>query len=96
MSSRPLPTPLKPLQPLQDVYVLSIPNPVVQPTMGLPGAEREIIGALLEGLSNQDIAARRRTSVKTVANQLAKLFERFEVHSRMELLRKLEGSPCDE
>lgn len=84
--------PLQKLDWLGDVYVLSVPHPGDKQVASLSPAEREIVEALREGRSNREIAQLRRTSVKTVANQLANLFTRFGVHSRFELLRKLEGS----
>ena len=48
-------------------------------------AEREIALSVLSGLSNADIAARRGTSVRTVANQLAQLYRKLRVCSRLEL-----------
>jgi DNA-binding NarL/FixJ family response regulator len=39
------------------------------------------------GLSNAQIAARRRVSTRTVANQLARLFEKLGVHWRLDALR---------
>jgi DNA-binding NarL/FixJ family response regulator len=48
-------------------------------------AERDVIRAVLRGDSNREIAARRRTSVRTVANQLRSIFGKLGIVSRAEL-----------
>jgi DNA-binding CsgD family transcriptional regulator len=48
-------------------------------------AEREVLHAVLLGLDHQRIAVQRRTSARTVANQLASLFRKFNVSSKAEL-----------
>lgn len=45
--------------------------------------------ALLEGLSNPEIATARQTSVRTVANQVASLFRKLGVRSRPEAVAAL-------
>lgn len=62
--------------------------PVLPP--GLTLAEREIVSALLRGLSNGEIAAQRGVALRTVANQVASIFRKMDVRSRVELVRKLE------
>ncbi len=51
----------------------------------LTGAEREVLDHLLAGKSNAVIARLRRTSVRTVANQVASIFRKLGVSSRSEL-----------
>jgi DNA-binding CsgD family transcriptional regulator len=53
-----------------------------------PGApaQREVLDLLLRGLSNAEIARRRRRSARTVAHQVDSLFRRFRVGSRAELI----------
>ena len=53
-----------------------------------PGApaQREVLELLLRGLSNAEIARRRRRSGRTVAHQVDSLFRRFGVGSRAELI----------
>ena len=51
----------------------------------LTGAELEVGAALFEGASNQQIAAGRGSSVRTVANQVASIFRKLGVRSRGEL-----------
>lgn len=54
----------------------------------LPPGLAEVLALVSEGLTNAEIASRRRTSVRTVAHQVATLFRRFGVASRVELIRK--------
>lgn len=52
----------------------------------LTSAERDIVAGLVRGESNRRIAQRRGTSERTVANQIAALFQKLNVMSRAELL----------
>ena len=54
----------------------------------LTSAEREVLQAVLLGHKSQEIALQRSTSVRTVANQLATLFQKFGASSRAELAAK--------
>ena len=54
----------------------------------LTAAEREVVGHILEGRSNAEIARLRGTSVRTVANQVASLFRKLGVSSRAELVAR--------
>lgn len=51
----------------------------------LSEAERDVVRLALEGHSNQRIGLARGTSARTVANQLAQVFQKLGVHSRHEL-----------
>ncbi len=51
----------------------------------LSAAEKSIVGLLLQGSSNAAIACSRRTSVNTVANQIASIYRKLDVTSRSEL-----------
>lgn len=55
------------------------------PPRDLTRAEREVVEHVVAGRSNAQIAARRGTSVRTVANQLAAIFRKLAVGSRREL-----------
>jgi len=55
----------------------------------LSNAERSVMSGILEGKSNSEIAIQRGTSVRTVANQVAKLFDKLGVRSRAELAARL-------
>jgi DNA-binding CsgD family transcriptional regulator len=51
----------------------------------LTAAERDVLRAVLAGKGNAEIAARRGTAVRTVANQVARIFRKSGVRSRAEL-----------
>lgn len=55
----------------------------------LTRTEREIVTELLAGCSNGEIALRRGVALRTVANQVASIFKKVGVHSRMDLVRQL-------
>lgn len=57
----------------------------------LTAAEREVVELVLAGSSNQEIADTRGASYRTVANQLASIFKKVGVSSRVELVAKLSG-----
>jgi len=69
--------------------ILSFPTPRWELPDCLTLAEREVVLALLRGRSNRDIAGARATSVRTVANQIAAVFKKLRVSSRIELARRL-------
>jgi DNA-binding CsgD family transcriptional regulator len=67
-----------------DFVVLSAP--IAQaPTIALTKAEREVMAFAVDGLTNAQIARRRKTSIRTVATQLAVIFRKTGVGSRVEL-----------
>ena len=68
-----------------DVLVVSFPVPC--PTFGelLTETETAIARDILSGLSNAAIARRRGTAVRTIANQVAAIFRKLQVRSRLEL-----------
>jgi len=55
----------------------------------LTAAEEDVLGCILRGASNAEIARARRTSQRTVANQVQALFGKFGVRSRYQLVAKL-------
>lgn len=55
----------------------------------LPPAEVEVMKARIEGLSHQVIARTRRTSQRTIANQLASASRRLGVSGRLEIIGHL-------
>jgi DNA-binding NarL/FixJ family response regulator len=55
---------------------------------GLPPSERNVMCLLVRGRSNVDIAARRNSSYRTVANQIAAACFRLGVSGRFELLHR--------
>ncbi len=69
--------------------LLVISYPLVQRDLAaetsLSPAEVEVAQLVVEGLSNAQIARRRGTSVRTVANQMASILRKLELSSRHEL-----------
>ncbi len=55
----------------------------------LTSAEREVALLVIDGLTNAEIGVQRKTSPRTVANQVAAVFRKLEVHGRLELIRRL-------
>lgn len=73
-----------------DRFVLvSYPLPRWQLPDELTRAEREVVQAVLEGASRSEVAQRRGTSSRTIANLLANAFRKLGVQSKMELAAKL-------
>lgn len=70
----------------EDEYaVLSVAVAPCRLPMALTAAEHAVAQLVLRGLSNSEIARRRHTSPRTVANQLAAIFRKLGVNSRAEL-----------
>jgi len=65
--------------------VLTFPLRTSTVRLALTRAERAVFNAILAGKSNARIAAERKTSVRTVANQVASIFRTAKVSSRVEL-----------
>jgi DNA-binding NarL/FixJ family response regulator len=64
--------------------VSSYPAPAAK-HFGLTQREREIIGVILDGCSNSDIAAKFTISEKTVKHHLTNIFDKVGVSNRLEL-----------
>jgi DNA-binding CsgD family transcriptional regulator len=60
---------------------------------GVSGREAEVVGAVLEGLRNAEIARRLFITEWTVKDHLKHVFSKLGVASRSGLLRALDGSP---
>lgn len=75
-----------------DVLVFAWEPFDASPFVTLTPAERHVLEAIVEGLSNAAIAARRRSAERTVANQCAAIFRKLRVRSRAELLAKVFGN----
>lgn len=58
----------------------------------LTAAELEVAEGLIEGLSSRALARRRAVSERTVANQLARIYQKLGVSSKHELLALVSGS----
>lgn len=69
--------------------VLSFPLKAVPLSTRLTQAEHAVLICLLAGWSSHTIAARRGTRVRTVANQIASLYKKLRVSSRVELVALL-------
>ncbi len=63
--------------------------PISRLLQGLPPAVCEVVRMHAQGISHAEIAARRHTSTRTVANQLATAFQRLGVSGRSGLLSYL-------
>jgi DNA-binding CsgD family transcriptional regulator len=72
-----------------EVLVASYPVGASVGHTALSAAEQEVARLLVDGLSNRDIAARRGTSSRTVANQVASMLRKLGVTSRNELVARL-------
>jgi DNA-binding NarL/FixJ family response regulator len=57
-------------------------------------AERQIVTGVLNGRTNAAIAMTRRTSCRTVANQLAAIYRKLGVSSRWELAARVAAKPA--
>jgi DNA-binding NarL/FixJ family response regulator len=68
-----------------DVLVVSFPVPRANFGELLTNTETAIARDILAGLSNSAIARKRGTAVRTIANQVASIFRKLRVRSRLEL-----------
>lgn len=59
----------------------------------LTPAEREVASAVLRGATNKAIARTRGVSERTVANQLARIYDKLRVRSRAELAAMILTAP---
>lgn len=73
------------------VTVLVVSFPALPDSLpeDLSAAEREVLRCLLRGDSYAEIATRRRTAMRTTANQVASIFRKVGVASRGELAARL-------
>jgi DNA-binding CsgD family transcriptional regulator len=71
--------------------VLSFPLGAPEVPSSLTNAERVVALLVLEGRSDAEIAAMRGVSKRTVANQVASIFRKLDVRSRVELAARLRG-----
>ena len=68
----------------EGLLVISVPSAQVDVSR-LTAAERAVTSDAAKGLSNLQIAKRRRRALRTVANQLASAFRKLGVTSRADL-----------
>jgi two-component system, NarL family, response regulator LiaR len=59
--------------------------------MGLSTRELEVLQLLAKGHSNKNIAEQLYVSLNTVKTHCSKIFEKMEVHSRMQAIEKAKG-----
>lgn len=69
--------------------VISTPIAAAPKLEVLSPAERKVVALLADGLSNEAIARVRRVSVRTIANQVAAIFRKLQIHSRIELIARM-------
>ena len=69
--------------------VISTPRPDLRLASALPPAELSVVKSLIEGACYDEIAQRRGTSTRTIANQITTVFRRMKVSGRSELLLQL-------
>jgi DNA-binding NarL/FixJ family response regulator len=73
----------------EQIAVFSFPLPPPTLPHSLTAAERVVALALLDGWSNSEIARARRTSLRTVANQVSSIFQKLGVRSRSQAVGAL-------
>lgn len=72
-----------------EYLILTLPIPNWDIPEFLTEAERAVTMAVLRGFTNEQIAQERKTSLHTVANQIASIFAKLAVASRIELAHRL-------
>lgn len=80
----------------EERWVISVPLVPPRWPVSLTGAERVVAEMLLDGASSADIARARGTSESTVANQVAAIFRKAAVSSRVELAARVYGATADD
>ena len=64
------------------------PQPVATPVTELSPREKEVLNALVEGLSYKMIAHRLRISFETVRTHIKRIYEKLAVHNNTEAVAK--------
>jgi len=78
-----------------DALVLSFPVPEAkQHAARLTNAERAVAQAILNGLTYVEVAERRGVSQRTIANQMAAVFTKLKVSSRLDLALLMRYEPA--
>ena len=73
--------------------LLEWPSAVPDAPASLTRSELAVLVLVRAGLSNGEVAARRGRSARTVANQVASIFAKLGVRSRLELFALAARSP---
>jgi DNA-binding NarL/FixJ family response regulator len=77
-----------------NALVLSFPVPEAKRHVSrLTNAERDVAHGVLHGLTYEEVAERRGVSQRTVANQMAAVFAKLKVSSRLDLALLLRYEP---
>jgi DNA-binding NarL/FixJ family response regulator len=76
-----------------EVLLVRIPSEqsLAERTARLTPSERAVVALAVAGRSNDAIAAERRSSPRTIANQLAAAYEKLGLSGRRELRARLRG-----
>lgn len=72
-----------------DLAVIDFPVPVAILPAALTDAEQEVALLVFQGATDEQIAAKRGSSAKTVSNQLGSIFRKLGVSSRAQLVLRL-------
>jgi DNA-binding CsgD family transcriptional regulator len=77
------------------LVALSLPHAMVDVPRAadLTASERELVSHLVAGDSNVEIARARGRSERTVANQVASILRKLDVHSRADVVALVTGNP---
>ena len=77
----------------EEFAILVLEAPDTADLRMLSAHERQVVALVMEGLSSAEIARRRGTSPRTVANQLRSIYGKVGVTSRSELVVALAPGP---
>jgi DNA-binding CsgD family transcriptional regulator len=76
-------------------FIVSVQRPERSFRAGLNPAERDIVKLRVEGMSYEEMAKTRRTSPRTIANQVGAVYRKLGVSGRLALLARVVRSPLD-
>jgi DNA-binding NarL/FixJ family response regulator len=77
----------------RDLVVVGLARDELDLLADLSPAERDVARGVLLGQSNAAIATARSTSPRTVAKQVASIFQKLGVGSRAELVGRISAAP---
>ena len=75
--------------PFRSIFIIETPMPDLALERAWTPGERDIVRMLLEGRTYADVAAGRRRSIRTVANQVSSSYRKLGVSGRGELVARL-------
>jgi DNA-binding CsgD family transcriptional regulator len=75
---------------INDVGVLALAQQPLSLPAVLTEAERDVARLVYDGLTTEEIAGRRGTAGRTVANQLSSIYRKLDICSRQELVARLD------